>query len=155
MLHSEDDIRKANERGWHFLRCAQGTKRPIDSGWGKGKPPPDIPTEELIRHVEQGGNLALLTGPQSGVLVLDVDPRNGGELPSNLPAKVTAKTGGGGWHLYFNWPDSMTEAKINKTLINGVDIKGDGGLVIFPGSTHPNGQPYEWLPGDLPPMMTP
>ena len=90
----------------------------------------------------------------SGVVVLDVDSRNGGEATMRallaqlgpLPATVTASTGGGGWHLYFRAPAGFD---LRGKLGDGVDIKHHG-YVIAPPSIHPCGQPYRWLDGASP-----
>ena len=38
----------------------------------------------------------------AGLVVVDLDPRNGCDLdPDHLPETLTVCTGGGGWHLYF------------------------------------------------------
>jgi putative DNA primase/helicase len=57
-------------------------------------------------------NIGIAAGSESGIIVLDIDPRNGGykslkrlkrEL-GPLPDTVTAVTGGGGRHLVFKYP---------------------------------------------------
>src|SRR3954452_19024863 len=57
-------------------------------------------------------NVGVATGSASGVVVIDVDPRNGGDESlarletelGALPATVEAKPGGGGRHFYFRAP---------------------------------------------------
>ena len=54
-------------------------------------------------------NIGVATGSASGVVVIDVDPRNGGDRACAqlqrrlglLPRTVRCDTGGGGWHYYF------------------------------------------------------
>ncbi len=54
-------------------------------------------------------NIGIRTGRESGLLVLDVDPRNGGSeslkkllsLYGELPDTLVCATGGGGWHFYL------------------------------------------------------
>jgi predicted P-loop ATPase len=81
-----------------------------------------------------------------GYLVVDVDPRNGGdtslkELLSNLkiPATLTftVKTGGGGHHFYFAKPKGL---RIKKKLkgFPGIDFLTRGHYVVGPGSIHPD-----------------
>ncbi|MGC2764722.1 MAG: bifunctional DNA primase/polymerase, partial [Candidatus Acidiferrum sp.] len=57
-------------------------------------------------------NIGIATGSKSGIIVLDIDPRNRGvkslkrrkkEL-GPLPDTVIALTGGGGRHLVFKYP---------------------------------------------------
>jgi Bifunctional DNA primase/polymerase, N-terminal/AAA domain/Primase C terminal 1 (PriCT-1) len=98
-------------------------------------------------------NLAVLTGAGSGLWVLDVDPRKGGDdalaqlarQHGPLPETVEAITGSGGRHLYFRHPGG--EVRIPNSagrLGEGLDVRGDGGYVIAPPSLHPNGTPYRW-----------
>jgi hypothetical protein len=57
-------------------------------------------------------NIGIATGSASGILVLDIDPRNNGEETlarlttelGPLPETITAITGGGGRHLIFKHP---------------------------------------------------
>ncbi len=91
-----------------------------------------------------GGLLAIRAGTVSGLLVVDIDPRNGGQLDRGLMTPTaTVATGGGGWHLYYRHPGTPTAAVMPGRA--GVDIKGDGGYVAAPPSVHPGtGQPYRW-----------
>lgn len=60
----------------------------------------------------------------------------------SLPNTVTAITGRGGYHLYFHYVGSDIG---NRTgILEGVDVRGEGGYVIAPPSTHPNGTEYVW-----------
>ena len=59
------------------------------------------------------GLLAIRTGIASGLLVVDVDPRNGGRVDTALMAPTaTVATGGGGWHLYYRHPGTPTAARL-------------------------------------------
>lgn len=59
-------------------------------------------------------NIAIATGEISGIIVLDIDPRNGGddtirclELElKGLPKTVIAASGGGGTHYVFKYPST-------------------------------------------------
>ena len=98
-------------------------------------------------------NIAIVTGAESGLFALDVDPRNGGnedfdqlstELGINLQLMNTPQslTGSGGFHLFFQYP--ATQVIRSGKLSAGIDIKGDGGYVVAPHSIHPNGRAYAW-----------
>ncbi len=97
--------------------------------------------------------VAIVTGKISGIIVLDVDPRNGGHdtmQGKDLPPTVTVKTGGGGQHYYFKYPanmDSIKNVKGENVDMPGIDIKGDGGYVFAPPSIHPSGHGYEFYDG--------
>ncbi len=91
-----------------------------------------------------GGLLAIRTGTASGLLVVDIDPRNGGQIDRSLMTPTAAVgTGGGGWHLYYRHPGTPVTATVPGRP--GIDIKGDGGYVTAPPSVHPGtGHPYRW-----------
>jgi hypothetical protein len=75
----------------------------------------------------------------SGLTVIDIDPRNGGDLFSlDLPPAPTVLTPGGGWHVYFAGVTASYDYS------EGVEIKSRGRFVLFPPSTHPKGGRYEW-----------
>ena len=54
------------------------------------------------------------------------------------------KTGGGGVHYYFAWPENG-EVK-NATKVNGfpIDVRGANGYVLAPPSVHASGGVYTW-----------
>ena len=97
-------------------------------------------------------NVGVVTGWVSALIVVDIDPRNGGdgtraELEAEeraLPATVTSLTGGGGRHLYFAHPTHLVPSR---PLGAGVDLKAEGGVVVAPPSRHASGQEYRWEPG--------
>ena len=109
-------------------------------------------------------NVAIRTGPESGLVVLDVDPRNGGEdgledliaTHGALPETVASLTGGGGSQHFFKYPGGDRKIKSLSGLrgFAGVDVKGSGGYVIAPPSRHLSGRTYEWNvllhPDDVP-----
>lgn len=90
------------------------------------------------------------------LLVLDLDPRNGGTIPALtdalgiIPLTLTAWSGrgDGGRHLYYHRPPGPLAAT---ALPAGVDLKlGGRGYVILPPSIHPaTGQPYRWHLGGV------
>lgn len=93
--------------------------------------------------------LAVRTGQPSGVVVVDIDPGNGGDLAALIrrglaPATAHVVTGSGGWHLWYRWPGRPVPCSAGR-LAPGVDVRGDGGYVVIPPSTHPRtGRRYVW-----------
>lgn len=81
------------------------------------------------------------------LLVVDVDPRNGGDVPwaellkqHGAPETLVVETGGGGLHYYFRLPKG---AQIKGHLAEGIDLKrGPGNYVVGPGSWHESGKQY-------------
>ncbi len=90
--------------------------------------------------------------PALGVVVLDVDPRNGGasalfELTrphGGLVPTWTAWTGGGGLHAWYR-----AAGPLRARLCDGVDLKHHAGYVVVPPSLHSSGRRYCWG-NDLP-----
>jgi hypothetical protein len=91
-------------------------------------------------------SVGIATGQKSrGLVVLDVDPRNGGWSTlgdlGEIPETLEVRTGGGGAHYYFRHP---TWVKCRNNRAEGVDVKADGGYVIAPPSMHASGTAYSW-----------
>jgi len=98
-------------------------------------------------------NVGIVTGTPSGLVVLDVDPRHGGDESLDeleyrfrkLPETVEVLTGGGGRHFYFAHPgDTLVRNATTVGGLPGLDLRGDGGYVVAPPSTHVSGRRYEW-----------
>lgn len=67
---------------------------------------------------------------------------------------VTARTGGGGWHLVFRVPSDLVD--LPAQLAEHIDIKADGGYIVVAPSVHPEtGKPYKWLAGFSPLELDP
>lgn len=137
---------KAHRRGW-ALTPLDG-KRPILSNWTRMPPP----TEEDIRKwVAAGRGIGLRTGRVSGVVAIDDDTKDSsGTKALDLPSTVTVVTGSRKRHYYFLAPGVPIGNSASK-LHDRVDVRGDGGQVVFVGSIHSEtGQPYRWLEGHAP-----
>jgi putative DNA primase/helicase len=89
--------------------------------------------------------VGIVTGPLSGVLVLDVDgPEGESELQKHgHPVTPMVRTASGGLHLYFKHPDQHVRTGIR--VAPGLDVKASGGYVVAPPSVGMNGRPYEWM----------
>jgi Bifunctional DNA primase/polymerase, N-terminal/AAA domain/Primase C terminal 1 (PriCT-1) len=96
-------------------------------------------------------NVGVATGKVSGLIILDVDPRHGGmeslrqfeNETGPLPEGPAVRTGGGGFHRYFTYIDGTVGNKVG--LLPGIDVRSDGGYVVYPGSVHSSGERYRWL----------
>jgi putative DNA primase/helicase len=89
--------------------------------------------------------VGIVTGPVSGVLVLDVDgPEGEAELKKHgHPITPMVRTPRGGLHLYFRHPDF--EVKTGIGVAPKLDVKAAGGYVVAPPTLGANGKPYEWI----------
>ncbi|MDH3302918.1 MAG: bifunctional DNA primase/polymerase, partial [Acidimicrobiia bacterium] len=105
-------------------------------------------------------NVGAVTGWVSAMIVLDIDPRHGGDETlaaleteeQPLPPTVTGISGGGGRHLYFAHPTHLVPSR---PLAAGVDLKAEGGLVVVPPSRHASGGTYRWLADHAPDQRRP
>jgi hypothetical protein len=139
------------KRGWPVLPLTPKTKKPLGELVPHGFK--DATTDEEIIRVSwercPSANVGIRTGAESGLVVLDIDPRHGGDdnlrelerQHGELPRTVGSLTGGGGEHFFFLHPG---EAIKNKILAPGVEVKADGGYVVVSPSIHPTGEPYVW-----------
>ena len=103
-------------------------------------------------------NVGILTGERSGSAVLDVDPRNGGDLALEeltlaygpLPETAVALSGSKGPHHYFALHGPLGKFDPGP----GLNLQADGALVVAPSSLHHSGNRYEWEvsshPDDVP-----
>jgi putative DNA primase/helicase len=123
-------------RTQHGIHDATRDRAVIESFWAKW---PD-------------SNIGIATGRASRIAVIDIDPRNGGletiekledEL-GPLPRTPMAFTGGGGAHLIFNLP-AITVRKA--AAGPGVDVLGDGCMMVAAPSCHASGKRYSWEQG--------
>ena len=95
-------------------------------------------------------NIGIATGEISGVVVVDIDPRDGGDVTwsdfvdrngGKVPDTVVASTGGGGQHVVFAYaPDQVI-----RSPGKGVQIKGNGGYIVAEPSGHHSGGVYAWM----------
>jgi hypothetical protein len=95
-------------------------------------------------------NIGLATG---AVVVLDIDPRHGGDNAlaeierkhAKLPTTWRVATGGGGQHIYFRAPPGHAPIRNSVGQLGpGIDVRGVGGYVIAPPSRHVSGERYRW-----------
>lgn len=93
-----------------------------------------------------GGDYGVPTGAANGIVVLDLDVRPGKdgtlalEALGEIPDTLVVSTPSGGFHLYF-----ATDTFVRNSagvLGPGIDVRGDGGFVVGPGSHHKNGGTY-------------
>lgn len=94
--------------------------------------------------------IGIVCGAPSGLVVCDVDVRNGGDVEAvraMLPTwSYEAVTGGGGAHFYL-CVESQYAGTIRKgkSSIPGVDRIGHGGFACAPPTIHASGKAYRWV----------
>lgn len=101
-------------------------------------------------------NIGIATGKVSGnVFVIDLDKDDDKGVDgyhtlkdwerdnAELPVTINSITGRGGYH-YFYKASKNVSVQSRIALMDGIDIRGEGGYIIAPPSIHPNGNAYEW-----------
>lgn len=134
--------------------CPNVGKHPrVEGGFKSATTDPDQIEEWWTKSPQ--ANVGIATG--NGLLVLDVDPRNGGLESLEALKKehgpvetMTVRTGSGGLHLYFQVEGTHQS---RSGLRPGLDVKADRGYVVAPPSRHPKGEYVLEVPG--PPQSAP
>lgn len=143
--------------GWMVFPLAEGSKIPAVKG-GKGfkDASDDFATIAAWAREFPKANIGIATGAGAGIIVIDVDPRNGGSASIAalagkgflFPGCPEARTGNGGRHLFFAYRPGIKASK--DRLGKGIDVKSTGGYVvgapsvIAPSQQGPGGQ-YRWV----------
>jgi len=148
-----DSMSLAQAAEWYVLRgfpifpCRQRGKEPLVEGGFRAATTDEARIREWWRRWPEA-NIGVPTGAASGWLVVDVDPRNGGDETLDAwlskygrwPATCEATTGGGGRHILFRHVAGLRCGP----LAPGVDLKTDGGYIVVAPSIHPSGGRYMW-----------
>ena len=104
--------------------------------------------EGICEFIKEKHNaIAIITGKLSNITVIDIDNRQKPikELQEIFgESKVIVETPRG-YHLYY----SYNGEKSNTAIEEGIDIRGDGGLIIAPPSTNYQGKGYKFIKGNI------
>lgn len=136
------------------IECKTPGKHPRIRDWYKEA----TTDEKKIMHwwgMWPNSNIGIPMGKKSGIIAVDVDPRNGGGESldrllaeyGKLPETVEAITGGGGQHILFKYPG---EVKSHLDGYEGIDIQSTGKLIVVAPSVHQSGNRYEWELSSMP-----
>jgi hypothetical protein len=115
-------------------------------------------------------NIGIATGPQTGFFVVEADTKKGHNVDGvatlraleaergALPETLMAESPTGSLHYYFRWPRHGIVKNSASRIGPGVDVRGDGGMVLAPPSIRPGVGAYRWLNqnaiADPPPWLT-
>ncbi len=101
-------------------------------------------------HSWPDANVGIATGSVSGLVVIDLDNKNGKSGEENfraladkhggMPSTMTVVTGNG-LHLYFRHSGVGIKSSTSKLAV-GVDVRADSGYVVAPPSIHESGRRY-------------
>lgn len=132
--------------GWHVLPVVPDGKMPATQ---HGVKDATIDLEQIARWWVQNPeyNIGIAAGEKSGIVVFDVDPRNGGESSwaqwqtqhGAVPEGAQQLTAGGGEHHIAAFHPGIRSCK----LAEGIDLLADGRyFVAFPSTIE--GRTYQW-----------
>ncbi len=133
------------DQGWAVFPLVPNSKKPLTKNGFKDA----TKSAYMVRKwwtEHPNANIGIATGEVSGIVVVDVDVKNGAKGRESLQSlksvspTLTAKTPSGGWHLYYAHEGPL---KSRNGVLPGIDFKADGGYVVAPGSVIDN-NPYEW-----------
>lgn len=147
--------------------CTSPGKHPILSDWptqalqdpvdvAEWWTPPtqwrEVPEAAQFHRYYPLANIGVVTGRISKIVVLDEDPRNGGEdtlirlidQHGDLPLTRIHTTGSGGQHIFGQYPEPLEigNSSQGRAFGPGLDIKGNGGFVVVPPSISGAGPYY-------------
>lgn len=149
----EAAIEYATKYKWAVFPVSEKTKKPLTPHGCKDAKKAVGPIKAWWRKWPNA-SVGIATGSISGLIVidLDIDEDKGIDgyqslkawerVHGELPETVQAITGRGGSHLYYAY--SGTDIKNRAGILEGVDVRGEGGYIIAPPSVHPNGTEYQW-----------
>jgi hypothetical protein len=132
--------------GWHVIPVVPNGKVPATQ---HGVKDATIDPEQITRWWAQNPdfNIGIAAGERSGIIVFDIDPRNGGDNSwmewtdshGAVPDGAMQMTAGGGYHHIADYTPEIRSCK----LTEGVDLLADGRyFVAFPSTIE--GRRYEW-----------
>ena len=132
--------------GWHVLPVVPDGKIPATQ---HGVKDATTDPEQIARWWSQNPefNIGIAAGERSGIVVFDVDPRNGGdsswsgwlESHGKVPDGAMQLTAGGGEHHIGVYHPEIRSCK----LAEGVDLLSEGRYFLAYPSTI-EGRKYEW-----------
>jgi hypothetical protein len=130
----------AERLGWKVVLLGPGGKLPFIPKAEGGNGVHDASSDpEQIRawgRLCPNGNIGIACGEASGIVVLDIDPRNDGDATIRahaakghvFPKGPRARSGNEGWHLLFRHqsPIGGSAARLGP----GIDVKSTGGYIV-------------------------
>lgn len=137
---SADDLLDAAlslaDRGFRVFPLRRGAKLPLRKGWKESAS--NDPDEIRAMWTDERGfparfNIGVLA---EDLLVVDADVKSVDGVAAlaqlDLPQTFTVETATGGRHIYL-WSDTPIANSVRK-LHDGLDVRGQGGFVVGPGS---------------------
>lgn len=140
--------------GWSILPVKPEEKRPYMTNWlSYQHQKADVGMVENWFTSLMGAGIGVVTGKISNIIVLDIEsycktPIE--ELIKKYPTQLIARTGGGGYHLYYTYPQGVGKVANRVGIFEGADLRADGGFVVAAPTLHQSGRKYEWIQKGVP-----
>lgn len=123
-------------------QCKSPGKHPVDNGWQKQDRMTSADAYGEFALAPTPRNIGLRTGQLSNFWALDIDPKSGGDASllsleaqhGRLPETRLHRTGSGGLHYLWNIPADFEVTNARGRLPRGIDVRGNGGFIVAPGS---------------------
>lgn len=137
------------DSGWSVLPVKPEEKRPFMTNWlqyTKTRASREMVSSWFASLT--GAGVGAVTGRISGIIVLDVEhdcPIPIEDILRKYPTGMVSKSGGGGRHLFYNYPRGVGRISNRVRIFDGADLRADGGFIVLPPTRHPNGRQYEWV----------
>lgn len=151
---TEQLINEYIDSGWSILPVKPDEKRPYMTNWlqyTRTRPGKQL-VDSWFNNLT-GAGVGLVTGKISGIVVLDVEhwcPTPVEELLKKYPTNMVARSGGGGVHLFYSYPQNVGKISNRVGIFEGADLRADGGFLVLPPTMHPSGNRYEWIKRGIP-----
>jgi hypothetical protein len=93
-------------------------------------------------------NIAMVTGSLTGIVVVDGDSATACDYIESIvtPTPMVVQSAKGR-HYYFRHPGGRVPNSVRVVEEPPIDLRGDGGLIIGPGSLHASGVHYQMAEG--------
>ena len=146
--------------------CTHPAKHPLVPGGTSSATTDRSHVLDWWRHWPAAG-IGLVTGARSGLAVLDVDPRHGGSGVARRSARFGRRPRDSHRPDRGRRPAPLLAIGDARRVPNtagrlpalgeaaGLDIRGEGGYVVAPPSSHRSGNRYLWLAGTAGPAPLP
>jgi hypothetical protein len=155
-------IEYAAKRGWHVFPARVENKSSFKAAkfsggkkWGATNRPDEVHRDFIGRN---GAGIGIPTGSINELWVLDADTAEGHGVDGiasikdledehgPLPETLMAQSPSGSVHWYWKLPNSGTVIKNSASQVApGVDVRGEGGMVLAPPTVKPGKGAYRWL----------
>lgn len=144
----------ASAVGYFVFPVDPASKKPLVKDW------PNVATRdsEIIQSywaAHPNAMVGVVTGEKSNLFVLDFDVKDGEDvwdkvyafqrLHGPLLPTITIQTPSGGLHFYYQMPIGVDLRNSTGKLAEGVDVRANGGYVVFAGSIRADGKMYQIL----------